>query len=96
LFSEQLKQILKLKHTGDSETLNVPVKGTLEKPKFELGRALADIAKIRAKEEAVKRLPDLAARIAQAALDELTKKAFAGPPPLDASVDPLPWEKPRR
>jgi hypothetical protein len=88
---ETLKEILKIKGVGRSDTLRIKVSGPFAKPRIELGRVVADLALIRGKDDALRNLPDLARPFAEAALRKLLRKTFQGPPPLAPTADPLPW-----
>jgi len=81
---------------GTTDTLQVPIRGPLDRPRIEVARAVADVAAIKAKEEALKNAPPLVKAIADRALKELLRKSLGGLPPKEASVDPLPWDRPQR
>jgi len=91
IMPDTINRALGIKRVGANDTLQVKVRGSLAEPKFNLGKILRDMAAIRAKEDAVQRLPGIAGKIAEGALDALLRKSFSGAPPVPASVDPLPW-----
>ena len=91
IMPDTLRRILKVKGIGRGDTLHVKVTGPLAKPRVELGRVVTDLALIRGKDDALRNLPALARPFAEAALKKLLGKTFQGPPPLPATVDPLPW-----
>jgi len=93
---ETLKEILRIKGVGGADTLRIDVKGPLAKPTIDLGRVVTDLAVIRAKDDALRNLPELARPFAEAALQKLLRKTLQGPPPLQATADPLPWDRPKR
>ncbi|MHC4955150.1 MAG: hypothetical protein ACYTGZ_14945 [Planctomycetota bacterium] len=90
---DTLNEILRIEGLGRADTLRIKVSGPLAKPRIDVGRAVADLAAIRAKDDALRNLPRLARPFAEAALQQLLKETFQGPPPLRATADPLPWDK---
>ncbi|MHC4940268.1 MAG: hypothetical protein ACYTHK_15085 [Planctomycetota bacterium] len=92
LMPETVRDLLRI-GDGKTDTLQIPIRGSLKRPRVDLRKPLADIGAIQAKEAALRKAPPLVQAIAKAALDELTRKAFGGLPPKDASVDPLPWRE---
>jgi len=93
LMPETVKQLLRIKGAGADSTLQIPIRGTLDNPKVDVGKAVANIAALRAKEEALKNLPELGRIIAERALGKLLGDTLSGAPALAASMDPLPWEE---
>ncbi len=93
---DTLREILKIKGVDSADTLRIDVRGPLANPKIDTGRAVASLAAIRAKDEALRNLPAFARKLAGNALGKLLRNTFEGPPPLDATADPLPWKKEKR
>ncbi|MHC4959289.1 MAG: hypothetical protein ACYTGN_13045 [Planctomycetota bacterium] len=93
---DTLKEILDIRGVGRADTMRLKVTGRLDSPDIDVARAVTDLAAIRAKDDALRNLPELARPFAEAALQKLLRKSFQGPPPIRASVAPLPWKKRRK
>jgi hypothetical protein len=86
-----LKEILRIRGVDSADTLRVAMTGPLDNPRVNAARVATDLGAIRVKYDALRNLPALARPFAEGALKKLLSKTFQGPPPLPATVDPLPW-----
>jgi hypothetical protein len=74
---DTLKVVLDIRGVANTDTMRLEVKGRMDDPDIDIARAAADLAAIRAKDDALRNLPELARPIAEAALKKLLRKTLS-------------------